>query len=60
MRKSIINKTEFRKVKSVSSTMSEEKNRDSKFSELIDEAKKSQSASDKKIKEEFKRRGLKF
>ena len=40
--------------------MSDEEYRDSRFAELIDEAKRSEVATDTKTKKEFKKRGLKF
>ena len=40
--------------------MSDEEYRDSRFAELIEEAKKSGIASEEKTKKEFKKRGLKF
>lgn len=43
-----------------SKVSSAELHRDSKFAELIEEGKKSGVASDKKIKKEFAKRGLKF
>jgi len=45
---------------SISKLMSAAEHRDLKFSELIEEGKKSGVASDKKTKKEFAKRGLKF
>ncbi len=45
---------------SYSKVKSNEVYRDSKFSELIEKAKKSGIASDKKTQKEFAKRGLKF
>ena len=58
MRKKITNQKIGNPVSS--KVRSEEEHRDSKFSELIDEAKKSGIASDKKSKKEFAKRGLKL
>lgn len=40
--------------------MSDEEYRDTKFAELIEEAKNSDVASEEKVKREFKKRGIKY